>query len=105
MGAIIRKWSIDELPQLFNVLAGDMSLVGPRPQVPAEVALYEGHAGRRLMSTPGMTGLWQVSGRSELDWEAALALDLYYVENWTLLLDASIMARTVGAVIRSRGAF
>lgn len=105
VGAFIRKWSIDELPQLFNVLTGDMSLVGPRPQVPAEVALYEGPAGRRLMSKPGMTGLWQVSGRSDLSWEAAVALDLYYVENWSLVLDASILARTVGAVVRSRGAF
>lgn len=104
IGRPLRRWSLDELPQLFNVIAGQMSLVGPRPQRPAEVALYRGHAGRRLKLKPGMTGLWQVSGRSDLEWESALELDLYYVDNWSLQLDLALLWRTVLAVVRRHGA-
>ncbi|MEP9363496.1 sugar transferase [Nocardioides sp. CN2-186] len=104
-GRWLRRYSVDELPQLFNVLKGDMSLVGPRPQVAREVALYEGHMSRRLRVRPGMTGLWQVSGRSELTLEEAIRLDLYYVDNWSLVQDVSILARTIGAVFGSRGAY
>jgi exopolysaccharide biosynthesis polyprenyl glycosylphosphotransferase len=99
VGRFIRKHSIDELPQLFNVLAGHMSLVGPRPQRAAEVALYNDDAHRRMLVKPGMSGLWQVSGRSSLSWEDALRLDLYYVENWSFLQDIQILFRTVKAVI------
>jgi exopolysaccharide biosynthesis polyprenyl glycosylphosphotransferase len=104
-GTWLRRYSIDELPQLFNVLRGDMSLVGPRPQVAREVALYNGPMSRRLRVRPGMTGLWQVSGRSELSIEEAIRLDLYYVDNWSMLQDISILGRTVGAVFGSRGAY
>ncbi|MFV0633101.1 sugar transferase [Demequina sp.] len=99
IGKVLRKFSLDELPQLFNVLGGTMSLVGPRPQVEAEVALYTSVARRRLLTRPGITGLWQVSGRSELDWEQAVRLDLYYVENWSMFTDLVILARTVKAVV------
>lgn len=99
VGKFIRKYSLDELPQFFNVLGGSMSLVGPRPQIAAEVELYSDVARRRLLARPGITGLWQVSGRSELDWEQAVRLDLYYVENWSLLGDIAILARTLRAII------
>lgn len=99
VGRILRRYSLDELPQLFNVFKGDMSLVGPRPQRPAEVALYDDDAKRRLLVKPGMSGLWQVSGRSSLDWEDALRLDLYYVENWSFTQDIIILFRTVRAVV------
>ncbi|WP_238702565.1 sugar transferase [Microbacterium caowuchunii] len=99
VGRYLRKYSIDELPQLFNVLRGDMSLVGPRPQRAAEVALYDDAAHRRLLVKPGMSGLWQVSGRSTLEWEDALRLDLYYVENWSFTQDVVILFRTVRAVV------
>lgn len=99
VGRFIRKYSLDELPQLFNVLGGSMSLVGPRPQIAAEVALYSDAARRRLLARPGITGLWQVSGRSALTWDETVRLDLYYVENWTLLGDMAILARTARAVI------
>ncbi|NNH04298.1 sugar transferase [Microbacterium ulmi] len=99
VGRFIRKYSLDELPQLLNVLGGSMSLVGPRPQIAAEVALYSDAAQRRLLTRPGITGLWQVSGRSTLDWANAVKLDLYYVENWSLLSDISIMTKTIKAVI------
>lgn len=99
VGRFIRKHSIDELPQLFNVFAGDMSLVGPRPQRHAEVALYDEAAHRRLLVKPGMSGLWQVSGRSSLSWEDAIRLDLYYVENWSFTQDVIILFRTVRAVL------
>lgn len=98
IGHILRKYSLDELPQLFNVLGGSMSLVGPRPQIAAEVALYTDAARRRLLARPGITGLWQVSGRSSLDWDQTVRLDLYYVENWSFLGDISILMRTVKAV-------
>lgn len=99
IGRFIRRYSIDELPQLFNVVRGEMSLVGPRPQRDAEVALYDEAAHRRLMVKPGMSGLWQVSGRSSLSWEDTIRLDLYYVENWSLMQDITILFRTVRAVI------
>ncbi|MDF2696143.1 MAG: polyprenyl glycosylphosphotransferase [Labilithrix sp.] len=99
VGYFMRKHSIDELPQLFNVLLGEMSLVGPRPQRPAEVALYDDDAHRRMLVKPGMSGLWQVSGRSKLSWEDAIRLDLYYVENWSFTQDLQILFRTIKAVI------
>lgn len=105
VGRLLRKFSIDELPQLLNVLGGSMSLVGPRPPLPDEVQRYNPHVHRRLLVKPGMTGLWQVSGRSDLSWDEAVRLDLYYVENWSLTLDLAIIARTVWAVVRSRGAY
>lgn len=98
VGKVLRKYSLDELPQLFNVLGGSMSLVGPRPQIAEEVALYSDAAHRRLLTRPGVTGLWQVSGRSTLSWDDAVRLDLYYVENWSLFGDLAILARTGKAV-------
>ncbi|MBA8848161.1 sugar transferase [Microcella alkalica] len=105
VGRVLRRYSLDELPQLFNVLRGEMSLVGPRPQREAEVALYDAAAARRLNVLPGLTGLWQVSGRSNLSWEQAIRLDLYYVENWSMTGDLVILWRTLRAVVRSEGAF
>ncbi|WP_228484559.1 sugar transferase [Microbacterium cremeum] len=99
VGRFIRRYSLDELPQLFNVLGGSMSIVGPRPQISAEVSLYTDAARRRLLAKPGMTGLWQVSGRSALDWDDAVRLDLYYVENWSFLSDMAILLKTVKAVM------
>jgi exopolysaccharide biosynthesis polyprenyl glycosylphosphotransferase len=104
-GRWLRRYSIDELPQLFNVLAGEMSLVGPRPPLPLEVEKYDVSTHRRLHVRPGMTGLWQVSGRSDLTWEEAVRLDLYYVDNWSMVQDLAILARTLGAVISPRGAY
>ena len=104
-GGWLRRYSIDELPQLVNVLRGDMSLVGPRPPLPHEVEKYDESATRRLHVRPGMTGLWQVSGRSDLSWQETVRLDLYYVDNWSMIQDLVILARTLGAVIRSRGAY
>lgn len=104
IGKFIRKYSIDEFPQLVNVLFGQMSLVGPRPQRAAEVALYDDAAHRRLIMKPGMSGLWQVSGRSDLSWEDAIRLDLYYVENWSMTADMMILFRTVRAVVAPTGA-
>ncbi len=105
VGRLLRHYSLDELPQLFNVLGGSMSLVGPRPPLPREVADYERAAQRRLSVKPGITGLWQVSGRSDLSWEQTVQLDLRYVENWTLALDALILVKTVRAVLRGGGAY
>lgn len=105
VGRFLRKYSLDELPQLVNVLLGDMSLVGPRPQVAAEVEAYQAVHHRRLMVRPGMTGLWQVSGRSNLTWEESVQLDLSYVDNWSLTGDLVILLRTVGAVLRHDGAY
>lgn len=104
VGKWIRKFSIDELPQLVHVLSGKMSLVGPRPLASVD-STYTGHARRRLMVRPGITGLWQVSGRSELSWDDAVRLDLYYVENWTIGLDVSILFRTVAVVLGRKGAY
>jgi exopolysaccharide biosynthesis polyprenyl glycosylphosphotransferase len=105
VGRLVRKYSLDELPQLFNVLGGSMSLVGPRPPLPSEVAAYGLDARRRLKVKPGMTGLWQVSGRADLSWEESVRLDLYYVENWSHSLDWHILARTVSAVVAGKGAY
>jgi exopolysaccharide biosynthesis polyprenyl glycosylphosphotransferase len=105
VGAGLRRWSLDELPQLLNVLIGDMSLVGPRPALPLEVARYGDHMRRRLVVKPGITGLWQVSGRSGLAWEEAFRLDLRYVDNWSLALDLQILWKTWSAVIRGSGAY
>jgi exopolysaccharide biosynthesis polyprenyl glycosylphosphotransferase len=105
VGRVLRRYSLDELPQLFNVLGGSMSLVGPRPPLPQEVEGYERAARRRLLVKPGITGLWQISGRSDLSWEEAVRLDLRYVENWTLALDALILLKTVRAVLRGGGAY
>jgi len=104
VGRYLRRYSLDELPQLFNVLLGHMSLVGPRPPLPSEVARYEHETHRRLLVKPGMTGLWQVSGRADLDWEETVRLDLYYVENWSVALDAEIAWKTLWAVLRGSGA-
>ncbi|GIE27813.1 exopolysaccharide biosynthesis polyprenyl glycosylphosphotransferase [Actinoplanes italicus] len=105
VGRWLRRFSLDELPQLLNVLSGRMSLVGPRPPLPTEAAAYADDVRRRLAVKPGMTGLWQVSGRSDLSWEEAVRLDLRYVENWSLSLDLVILLRTVTAVVRSSGAY
>ncbi len=105
VGRWLRRFSLDELPQLLNVLLGQMSMVGPRPPLPAEVAVYADDVRRRLAVKPGMTGLWQVSGRSDLPWEEAVKLDLRYVENWSLSLDLVILLRTMTAVLRSSGAY
>ncbi len=105
IGGLLRRYSLDELPQLLNVVKGDMSLVGPRPPLPAEVAGYCDDATRRLRVRPGMTGLWQVSGRSDLSWEESLRLDLRYVDNWSLSLDLVILWRTLRAVSHGAGAY
>lgn len=105
VGRFLRRYSLDELPQLVNVLRGDMSLIGPRPALPEEVAAYEPDALRRLAVKPGLTGLWQVSGRSDLSWEDTLRMDLRYVDNWSLGLDLLIAARTFPAVFAHRGAY
>jgi exopolysaccharide biosynthesis polyprenyl glycosylphosphotransferase len=105
VGGLMRRFSVDELPQLINVINGDMSLVGPRPALPAEVRRYEPDVHRRLHVRPGLTGLWQVSGRSDLSWDDTVRLDLYYVDNWSVVQDLTILARTVHAVFASRGAY
>ena len=105
VGRFIRRYSIDELPQLWNVLVGEMSLVGPRPALPSEVERYDEDTKRRLHVRPGLTGLWQVSGRSSLSWEDTVRLDLYYVDNWSVGRDVSILCRTVRAVLGKDGAY
>ncbi len=105
VGSVLRRYSIDELPQLLNVLTGAMSLVGPRPPLPEESARYEPDMRRRLLVKPGLTGLWQVSGRSDLPWEEAVRLDLRYVEDWSLALDAMILWKTFRAVLGGQGAY
>jgi exopolysaccharide biosynthesis polyprenyl glycosylphosphotransferase len=105
VGGVLRRFSLDELPQLINVVRGDMSLVGPRPPLPEEVAVYSADATRRLRVRPGLTGLWQVSGRSDLSWEESLRLDLRYVDNWSMALDLSILWRTWRAVLHGSGAY
>lgn len=105
VGAWLRRWSLDELPQLINVVLGDMSLVGPRPALPGEVAEYRDFMRRRLAVKPGLTGLWQVSGRSDLPWDEAERLDVRYVENWSLALDLQILWKTFSAVTRGSGAY
>ncbi len=105
VGAWLRRWSLDELPQLLNVLLGDMSLVGPRPALPGEAAQYADHVRRRLVVKPGVTGLWQVSGRSNLTWDESVRLDLRYVENWSFALDMQILWKTLVAVSKKSGAY
>ncbi len=105
IGGFLRRFSLDELPQFINIFRGDMSLVGPRPPLPSEVARYDKAVARRLLVKPGLTGLWQVNGRSDLAWEDGLLLDLYYVENWTLAGDIDIIFRTVGSVLERKGAY
>lgn len=105
VGRFLRKSSLDELPQLLNVFVGSMSLVGPRPPLPAEVAAYADHEQRRLLAKPGITGPWQIGGRSDLSWEDGLLLDVLYVENWSVLTDLGILFRTVRAVVEGRGAY
>jgi lipopolysaccharide/colanic/teichoic acid biosynthesis glycosyltransferase len=104
-GRLLRRTRLDELPQLFNVLVGQMSLVGPRPALPAEAARYGDYVRRRLAVRPGITGLWQVSGRSDLPWEEAVRLDLRYVENWSFALDLQILWKTWSAVTHGHGAY
>ena len=105
VGRFIRRFSLDELPQLWNALRGDMSLVGPRPALPSEVAQYDSDTRRRLDVRPGLTGLWQVSGRSNLSWDDTVRLDLYYVDNWSMIQDLMILVRTARAVVGSSGAY
>ena len=105
MGRLLRNTSLDELPQLLNVLRGEMSLVGPRPPLPSEVAQYSETARRRLLVKPGLTGLWQVSGRSHLSWDQSVRTDVRYVENWSLAFDFMILWKTLGAVFHGSGAY
>ncbi|WP_344779282.1 sugar transferase [Microbacterium kribbense] len=105
VGAFLRKYSLDELPQFWNVIKGDMSLVGPRPPLPSEVTTYDGHVFRRLYIRPGITGLWQVSGRSDLSWEDSVRLDLRYVENWSVTGDLMLICRTAVAVVHPNGSY
>jgi exopolysaccharide biosynthesis polyprenyl glycosylphosphotransferase len=104
VGRILRKFSFDEIPQLWNVVRGDMSLVGPRPPIPEEVDLYQRWQRRRLSMKPGLTCLWQVSGRNDLDFNRWMELDLQYIDNWSPLLDLKILLRTIPAVLSGRGA-
>jgi lipopolysaccharide/colanic/teichoic acid biosynthesis glycosyltransferase len=105
LGRYLRKFSIDEWPQLWNVLRGDMSLVGPRPALPDEAEKYAEHVHRRLVVKPGITGLWQVSGRSDLSWDESVRLDLRYVENWSFALDLQILWKTASVLVRRSGAY
>ncbi|MGV8912115.1 MAG: sugar transferase [Rhodoglobus sp.] len=105
VGRFIRKYSLDELPQIWNVLKGDMSLVGPRPPLPNEVRAYQGKVNRRMYIKPGLTGMWQINGRSDLNWEDSMRLDLYYVENWSVVGDLVIMWRTFKVLIHPVGAY
>lgn len=105
IGRFIRKYSIDELPQLWCVLIGEMSLVGPRPPLPSEVARYTKEQKMRLMAIPGLTGIWQVSGRSEIPFEEQFAMDMNYIMNYSMRLDISILLKTIPAVLKSKGAY
>ena len=105
VGRLIRRFSLDELPQLYNVLRGEMSVVGPRPNLPREVEAYQEWHKKRLTASPGITGLWQVSGRSDLTFDEMVLLDIYYVENWSMALDFHILLRSIPAVLRARGAY
>jgi len=105
VGRVIRKFSIDELPQFVNVLRREMSVVGPRPPLRREVEAYDGAVKRRLLVKPGITGLWQVSGRSDLSWEETVRLDLSYVDNWSMVGDVMIVVKTLKAVMASDGAY
>jgi lipopolysaccharide/colanic/teichoic acid biosynthesis glycosyltransferase len=103
VGRLLRRWSIDELPQLWNVFRGDMSLVGPRPPVPMEVVLYQTHDRRRLSMHPGITCLWQVSGRNKIGFDDWVRLDIQYIDSWSLINDFKILLRTIPAVLRGTG--
>ena len=105
IGRFLRRWSLDELPQLFNVFSGSMSLVGPRPHPLDDVSRYTSFDKRRLLAKPGITGLWQVAGRSDLSWDDAVELDLVYIENWSPIADAAILLRTIQAVLVKKGAY
>jgi len=105
IGTTLRRYSLDELPQLVNVLRGHMSLVGPRPPLASEVETYGHDVRRRLLVKPGMTGLWQINGRSDLTWEESVRFDLYYVENWSVMSDLMILWRTGRAVLHASGAY
>ncbi|MGH9127858.1 MAG: sugar transferase [Acidimicrobiales bacterium] len=105
LGRWLRRFSLDELPQIWHVATGVMSIVGPRPPLPCEIESYDRMSNRRLLVPPGLTGLWQVSGRSDLSWDESIRLDLYYVENWSLSLDLVILMKTIVAVLRARGAY
>ena len=105
VGGFLRRYSLDELPQLLNVLRGEMSLVGPRPPLPSEVTRYGFDMRRRFLVKPGLTGLWQVSGRSDLSWDDSVRIDVMYVENWSLGFDLMILWKTFGAVMRGSGAY
>jgi lipopolysaccharide/colanic/teichoic acid biosynthesis glycosyltransferase len=105
IGARLRRWSLDELPQLINVLRGEMSLVGPRPALPEEAAQYADHVRRRLVVKPGITGMWQVNGRSDLSSEETVRLDLRYVENWSFALDLQILWKTASVIMHGSGAY
>jgi exopolysaccharide biosynthesis polyprenyl glycosylphosphotransferase len=105
VGRLLRRYSIDELPQFINVVRGEMSVVGPRPPLRSEVETYDHRVRRRLLVRPGITGLWQVSGRSDLCWDDSVRLDLSYVENWSMLSDLAIAAKTVGAIFGGSGAY
>ena len=105
VGKLLRRYSLDELPQLINVIRGDMSLVGPRPPLPSEVERYGFDMHRRFLVKPGLTDLWQVSGRSDLSWDDSVRIDVRYVENWSLTFDFMILWKTVGAVMRGSGAY
>jgi lipopolysaccharide/colanic/teichoic acid biosynthesis glycosyltransferase len=105
VGRVLRATSLDELPQLVNILRGEMSLVGPRPPLAREILYYTREQLRRLSVVPGLTGAWQVSGRSTLDWESSIGLDLDYIDNWSFGLDLKLIWRTFGAVVSSRGAY
>jgi lipopolysaccharide/colanic/teichoic acid biosynthesis glycosyltransferase len=105
VGRFMRRFSLDELPQVINVIRGEMSIVGPRPPLPDEAAVYPQHACKRLEVLPGLTGLWQVSGRSDLSFDEMIELDLFYIDNWSVMFDLSVIARTIPAVLSSRGAY
>jgi lipopolysaccharide/colanic/teichoic acid biosynthesis glycosyltransferase len=105
VGRVLRRYSLDELPQLWNVLRGDMSLVGPRPPLPEEVDAYRDAVNRRLRVRPGLTGLWQVSGRADLTWDESVRLDLRYVDNWSVAMDLFILWKTARVVLRGSGAY
>ena len=105
IGRVLRKYSLDELPQFLNVLAGEMSVVGPRPPLATEVELYDDDTMRRMLLRPGITGLWQVSGRSDLSWEDSVRLDLFYVENWSMMADLLIALKTLRVVLNHTGAY
>jgi lipopolysaccharide/colanic/teichoic acid biosynthesis glycosyltransferase len=105
VGSFLRKTSLDEIPNLINVLRGEMSVVGPRPPLPSEFEHYEDWEKARLEATPGITGVWQVRGRSDIDFDEMVLMDLYYIENWSLRLDLQILLRTIPAVLFRRGAY